>query len=160
MKKGCMISPFKFIVSILTSIAALLITATQVLMGEWIGVLLFAAIGIMFLAEAAVNGSQLILNETGIQKTFLFFNLWFIPWSDIAEVGVIGTRVFCPKPDKTGMRYIYFSEEKLDEDSRFKLALEWPPRRMPYLSYTKERLSNVQFLWAGPIASYQAGDLY
>ncbi len=160
MKKGCMISPFKFTVSILTSAVAFLITATQVLMGEWVGVLLFAAVGVVFSAVAAASGSRIILDETGIQKTCLCFNRCFIPWSDIAEVGVIGTRVFCPKPDKTGMRYIYFSEKKLDDDSRFKLALEWPPRRMLYLSYTKERLSRVQFLWTGPIDSYQAGDIF
>ena len=102
----------------------------------------------------------LSLNETGIQKTFLFFNLWFIPSSDIAEVGVIGTRVFCPKPDKTGMRYIYFSEEKLDEDSRFKLCFRMAAQDVCHIFRTQRSACPMFSFYGLTIASYQAGDLY
>ena len=84
-------------------------------------------------------------------------------WDQIKEVGVVGTKVFngTGKNKKPGRRYIYFSPEELDEDSRFQMTLEWPPsREILYCIYTKYHAEYVQLLWQKPIATYNAGDLF
>ena len=45
--------------------------------------------------------------------------------------------------------------EELDEDSRFNLALNWPPS-IPYTSYGKEKLEKIAIIWKGRISYYNA----
>ena len=106
-------------------------------------------------------GSTLTVDETGVHLAFLGIPRRSVPWSDVQEVGIVGVRVFNNnEPKLTGSRYIYFSPRSLDAAARFKLALEWPPKDMLYVSYTHRRVEEIQLLWTGPIETYNAGDAF
>ena len=155
------VSPFKFAVAAATCIISLLLTAVQLYLQEWAATALFLIIALLFLAVAVINGSVITISPSGISRSFAFISLSRQSWSDIAEVGVIGTKVFNNKDSKrTGTRYIYFSNACLDDEGRFQLALKWPPKGMMYLQYTKERLESVQLLWEKKVESYNAGDVF
>lgn len=154
------IAPFKLAVSGLTSIVSFLMAGVQFYAKDWAGAVLFLIIALLFLAVAVINGSVITVDPSGIRKRFLSFSLGSLSWEEVAEVGVIGTRVFFRRPNRTGTRYIYFSPEPLDENKRFRLALEWPPRKGFYLQYTEKRLEAVHLLWTKEIETYNAGDTF
>lgn len=129
--------------------------------GSWIAAAVFAAVAAVFVYVSVLYGSTLTLDEAGLRRSFFGLRLHTVPWSAIAEVGVVGLKVFNNNdPKRTGTLYLYFSPRALDKDSRFKLALEWPPRDMLYLCYTKDRAAAVRALWSGPIKTFNAGDLF
>lgn len=92
----------------------------------------FTLTGAAFLYILFLYGSTLRISSQGIRKEFLFLPLKTLSWDEIAEVGVLGTKIFNGGSyrKKPGRRYIYFSEKELDDDARFKMALEWPPRNL------------------------------
>ena len=161
MKRQYCVSPFKLAVSICTSLFSFLMAGVQIFLREWPAVILFFSVAVIFFAVAAANGSLIVLSPEGIQKKLAFLTLATLDWSDIKEVGVIGTKVFNGNhPSRTGTRYIYLSTAAFTDQERFRLALAWPPRNMIYLQYSKERLETVQLLWEGKIDTYNAGDVF
>ena len=100
------------------------------------------------------------LDDSGLSKTLFGIKLQHFSWTDIAEVGVAGTRVFNQNnPKRAGSLYLYFSPKALSEEERFDLMLRWPPSKStPYMIFDKQRLTAVQLLWGKKIEKYNAGD--
>lgn len=155
-----MVHPLKFGASLLTILCCLPLAFYAAWLHHWITFGVFLVIAVLFAFVAVNYGSFLIIDESGVRRSFLGISLHSMPWSEIREVGVVGLKVFTRSEKHTGSRYIYFSPRTLDKDSRFRLALEWPPREMLYAGYTKPRLDAIRFLWTGPVESYNAGDLF
>lgn len=133
----------------------------SVAMHNWLALVLFSLFAAVFVVVCVLYGSTLILDEQGLSLRFFGLPLRAMRWSEIAEVGVVGLKVFNNNDARrTGTRYIYFSPRPLDKDARFRLALEWPPRDMLYLCYSKERLQAVQSLQSVAIETFNAGDVF
>ena len=148
-------------VGFLVILGACLLAVLAGVSGSWIAAAVFAAVAAVFVYVSVLYGSTLTLDEAGLRRSFFGLRLHTVPWSAVAEVGVVGLKVFNNNdPKRTGTLYLYFSPRALDKDSRFKLALEWPPRDMLYLCYTKDRAAAVRALWSGPIETFNAGDLF
>ena len=123
----------------------------------------FTLVCAVFLYIMFLYGSTLRVNSEGIRKEFLFIPLKTVSWDDIVEVGVLGTKIFNggAYKKKPGRRYIYFSEKELDGDTRFKMALEWPPLNGElFCIFTKDNYHHIEMQWGGTIEKYNAGDLY
>lgn len=160
-KHQYLIHPLKFGVALCTIVVCILFAVSAALAGNWIPAALFGAVAVVFAFIAVLYGSTLTLDQQGLSRSFFGIPMHRIPWSDIAEVGVVGLKVFNNNDSKrTGTRYIYFSPQPLDKDERFRLALEWPPRNMLYLCYTKDRAVTVQSLWDRTIQTYNAGNIF
>lgn len=158
MKHRYFIHPLKFGVALCTVAACAVLAMAAASAGSWIPAALFGAAAALFLFVSVLYGSTLTLDEKGLSRSFFGIPMHRMPWTEIAEVGVVGLKVFNNNdPKRTGTRYIYFSPHTLDKDGRFRLALEWPPRDMLYLCYTKERATAVQSLWNSTIQTYNAG---
>lgn len=156
-----MIHPFKFGVALCTVAACAFLGILAAVAGNWIPAGLFGAGAVLFIFVAFLYGSTITLDAKGLSRSFFGIPMYHVAWSDIAEVGVVGLKVFNNNDaNRTGTRYIYFSPRSLDKDSRFRLALEWPPRNMLYLCYSKDRLTAVQSLWNSTIETYNAGNIF
>lgn len=155
------ICPQKAAAALLTSAMALVLLATMLYLHEWLGSLLCLLIALVFGGIAALYGATVTLTAQGVTRRLGRWELGAVRWEELREVGVVGTKVFNRSdPKKYGRRFIYFSPERLDEDRRFRLALEWPPGRMLYLEYDKARLEAVQMFWNSDIAEYNCGDIF
>lgn len=159
-KHQFMVHPFKFAAALLTLACCLPLALYAAWLHHWISFAIFLAIAILFGVIAVNYGAVLTIDESGVQRSFLGIPLRRMSWSEIKEVGVVGLKVFSRNSKRTGTRYIYFSPRPLDKDARFRLALEWPPRQMLYASYNRMRVEAIQFLWTGPIETYNAGDVF
>lgn len=156
-----LIHPLKFAAALFTVVACTFLAILAATFRNWIMLLLFTVAAAVFVWVCVLYGSVLTLDAQGLVLRFCGFTLRTVNWSEVAEVGVVGLKVFNNNdPKHTGTRYIYFSPHRLDKDSRFRLALEWPPRDMLYLCYTKERLNAVQSLSSGTVETFNAGDVF
>ncbi len=155
------VQTFKYLISAATAAAALIITIVMCYLSEWLGVLLFFVIVVLFGWFTISNGAVIIVAKDEIRKTFWGITLSRVSWAMVQEVGVVGTKIFKASDTKLqGERYIYLSPKKLDENERFQLALKWPPRNMVYFYYTKERMDQIQLIWDNVVDSYNAGDVF
>ena len=151
----------KYIVSLLTCVAFVALAAVSIFIGRPLSALALMLLAAFFFCVAVAYGRTLTMDSESIRCAFWGIPMRSITWQEIAEVGIVGVKVFNNNnPKNTGRRYIYFSPEPLDNDSRFRLALEWPPRKMPYLLYSKERIDAIQMLWRRKIETYNAGDVF
>ena len=156
-----LIHPLKFAAALFTVVACTFLAILAATFRNWIMLLLFTVAAAVFVWVCVLYGSVLTLDAQGLVLRFCGFTLRTVNSSEVAEVGVVGLKVFNNNdPKHTGTRYIYFSPHRLDKDSRFRLALEWPPRDMLYLCYTKERLNAVQSLSSGTVETFNAGDVF
>ena len=123
------------------------------------GIVVSAILAAVFSAISIRNLSRILISVDRIKVRPLFGKSREYLWEDIKEVGVIGTRIF-PKTTAqgSGRKYIYFSPESLNEDTRFNLALGWPPK-IPYTSHSTEKLDAIALIWKKPIAYYNVPDL-
>lgn len=161
MKCRYYVNPYKFACGLATSVFCAIIGTVQALRHDPISALVFFLIALVFLYTVFLSASIIILDEDGVSCSFLGFSRRCLSWSDIAEVGVLGTKVFNrSNPNKTGEMYIYFSTKPLTDDECFRLGLKWPPHDMIYLLYTKERLQQVQLRWSSFIRTYNTGKLH
>lgn len=161
MKNRYLVHTFKFVVALATCILCLVLAGVMVYLREWIALPILALIFVIFAYVTVLYGSVVSVDEKGVHLTFLGISRRSVPWSDIREVGIVGVKVFNNnEPKLTGSRYIYFSPRTMDDAARFKLALEWPPKDMLYVSYARQRVEEIQLLWTGPIETYNAGDAF
>lgn len=158
-----MADPLKFSAALFTVAVCMFLAWRGFQQGYAFWSVIFVIIALVFFYIMYLYGSVLKINKDGVQKSFLFIPLNFLRWDQIKEIGVVGTKIFNgnSQKKKTGRRYIYISPEELDEGTRFKMALEWPPRReIMYCIYTHQHIDAIQYLWGKPIAKYNAGNIF
>ena len=161
MKKTYMIYPFKFIVSLVTFLFSTILAVTLFSISRLPSAVVFTVIAILFLAVAILYGSKITLDDTGLTCTFLLINRRHVDWNEIAEVGIVGSKVFRNDDRKdVGTLYLYFSPVTLTEQERFELVLHWPPFDKLFLKYSPNRLEAIQQYWSGNIVFYHAGDVF
>lgn len=156
-----LIHPLKFAAALFTVVVCTFLAILAAGFHNWLALAVFTLAALVFVWVGVLYGSVLTLDAQGLSLRFCGVRLRAMRWSEVAEVGVVGLKVFNNNdPKRTGTRYIYFSPRRLDKDSRFRLALEWPPRDMLYLCYTRERLTAVQSLQSGTVEAFNAGDIF
>ncbi len=155
-----MINPFKCLAAIASSLLFAALAIAMVSTSRWLSVCVFGLLALLFGYIGLTAGCILHLDDSGLSKTLFGIKLQHFSWTDIAEVGVAGTRVFNQNnPKRAGSLYLYFSPKALSEEERFDLMLRWPPSKStPYMIFDKQRLTAVQLLWGKKIEKYNAGD--
>ncbi len=66
----------------------------SVAMHNWLALVLFSLFAAVFVVVCVLYGSTLILDEQGLSLRFFGLPLRAMRWSEIAEVGVVGLKVF------------------------------------------------------------------
>ena len=158
-----MADPLKCFAALFSCAVLLFLAWEGCRMGYILIAIICALLAAVFAYIVFLYGSVIHLSAEGVRKEFLMIPIKTYSWDQIREVGVVGTRIFNGngKNKKPGRRYIYFSPEELDEESRFQMTLEWPPRNgILYCVYSRYHIDEVQFFWAKPIAKYNAGDIF
>lgn len=160
-KKRYHADTFKYGVALATCGVSLLIGLLALQFHAWITAILFLACAGCFGWIAFRYGTVVHIDIDGLRCTFWGREYRKMDWSEIAEVGVVGLKVFNNNdPKHTGTRYFYFSPEPLDKDRRFRLVLEWPPKKMIILHFSPDSLHAVQMEWGGKIETFNAGDIF
>lgn len=152
----------KTITALAVSIFCLVVAAILLPLGRTGSVVVFFSIGLLFTVVAAVNGAVIRLDQNGITKTILGIPLHHVDWSQVKEVGVCGTNPLNKgQTKKTGRLCIYCSVEALDDDARYAMILNWPPKQTKqlYFAFSRERLEALRLLWRGEMEEYNIGDL-
>ena len=158
-----MADPLKFFAGLFSSIVLVYLAWESFVLGYILLGIIFLLLTAVFCYIVFLYGAVLHLSAEGVRNKFLMFTLKAYSWDQIREVGVTGTKVFngTSKKRKPGRRYIYLSPEEMDEESRFKMTLEWPPQNgILYCLYTRQHIEAIQYLWAKPIAKYNSGDIF
>lgn len=159
MKNKYFADPYKFGVALGTVAVCLVLCLWNVLRGEPRG-LWFLLPALPFVYVAWLYGAVIETSPEGVSQKRVGVPARTLAWPEVAEMGVVGTKVFNRgSPNKTGALYIYFSPVALDEESRFQLALKWPPKEQLYMLYLKERMDAVRPLWFGKVQAYNTGKL-
>lgn len=128
----------------------------------WPEFIVFATLGGVFCRQFIANAAYIELTDQSVSMKFLGYPRRSMLWSDIQEVGIIGENVFSRKKRgkrKSGDKFIYFSPERMNRDSRFQMIVNWPPKKCLYIEYTPEALEHVQLIWNRPVKYYNAEDL-
>lgn len=124
------------------------------------GAIVFVLLGLLFLAVAVNSATVVLISRKGVECVPVFGRKKSLEWSEIREVGILGTSfLFKENKGKRNRKYIYFSSEKLDEDLRFKLMAAWPSSKVPYITFSKKHFEEVQLLWQKEILFYNVGNL-
>ena len=149
--------PYKLAAAVGTVAVCVLLCLLNVLRGDARG-LLFLVPALPFLYVAYLYGAAVEVLPGEIRVIRFGKVARSLPWPEVAEMGVAGTRVFNRNhPSKTGALYIYFSPVRLGEEERFQMALKWPPKEQIYLLYTKERMDSIRPLWFGKVEKFNTG---
>lgn len=161
MKHRFMVNPILCTVSGVVCLAFVLMGGIMLFsLQRLVSALIFFAFGVLFLGVAIHFGAILIIDREGITRSVLGIQRKYLPWEKVKEVGVAGTRVVKdPKSKHVGTLYIYFSEEALDKDSRFRYMLSWPHWNHCYLLFSHKRVTAVQMIWDRKIETFNIGDL-
>ena len=141
----CRVDAVKAIVGALTCAAFLTIGVVAASLRYAVLAVITISLGIIYLGLAMKNGAVLVLDDAGIRRMCLGREIRRWSWSEIREYGIMGTRVFgSQKAINNGTRYIYFSENTMDDQERFKMALNWPPKKCAYALYTDELMHSAK----------------
>ena len=154
------IHTIKFIISCAMAMFCIPLALYFLVSTYMIAGLVFGAIGCVYVIMAYRLGGVVSVDADGVMAACLFGRKRRMSWRDVRETGVIGLNVFNQNTsNRTGPKYIYFSERILTRDERFLAALKWPPADLIYMRYDLERLKNVRKYWKEPITLYNTGNL-
>ncbi|MDF2510749.1 MAG: hypothetical protein K0S04_615 [Herbinix sp.] len=161
MKKKYRIDTLKASVSTATVLFCFTIFVSLIIIHRFGSAAVFFLIGLIFIRPMLIYGTTISVEASGIRSFFLWKTLKFLSWEEITEVGVAGTRIFHKKDTKkTGTLYIYISKVALTDEDRFNMMLNFPPKDIIFLTYSKQRLDAIQMLFSNKIQTYNAGDLH
>ena len=148
------------LVSVFSALLFLMTTAALFSVSNWVFGILTLAMSLFFVLMAFRNAQRIEINETGIVRSGLFTEKKVMRWEEIREIGVTGTKVFNQNhKNRTGALYIYVSPVKMNDDERFQMILDWPPKDKIYFIYGPERIQEIQMFYTGRIVTYNTGDL-
>lgn len=128
----------------------------------WLELVFFVVLGLLFARQFYLNTSYIKMDKTSLRLMFAGLTREELLWADVKEVGVIGEAVFSytkKGKSKTGEKFIYVSPIAMNEQSRFQMILNWPPKAGLYMEYTYEVLEHTQVLWKGPVKYYNVEEL-
>ena len=80
-------------------------------------------------------------------------------WSDVKEIGLIMEHRYHHKK-RGGEKYIYFSPHKMTASERYKMILNWPPKKMLSMEYSEKRLEYVMTIWGKELKAYNVEELF
>lgn len=159
MQNRYLIDPLKFVIALLTAIALILLGAVAWMSNRYVSMAIYFLLGGVFLYVVFIYGSIVTVSERGVVCRFAGITRHSFLWTNISEVGVVGTKVFNRvNPKKTGSLYIYFSPTFMDDKERFDLVMKWPPSKLIFLKYNKKRMDSIQIIWSRKITEYNTGD--
>lgn len=138
-------APFLICIYIVSLILFIFLAITSYLTERNTSAIVFLVFSVLCFLGISINWMIVTINGDGIRYSCFFKRAVNIRWDEIQEVGIIGEAVF-GKPGKKksgGVKHIYFSKAVLDENKRFRLALCWPDKNVPYIRYTKDNIAFV-----------------
>ena len=160
MKKTYLVDTFKAAVSMATALFSLTIVISLIFIHRFGSAAVFFLIGLIFIKPMLTYGAFVSVDQTGIRLSLPWKTLQSFTWDEVAEVGVAGTKLFSRKDSKnTGSLYIYISDTAFTDEERFDMMLNWPPKNMIFLTYSKQRLDQIQMRFSNKIQTYNAGDI-
>lgn len=147
---GCLVAEFTAI--IFAWMTALAFQCHKVFLA-----LIFVTLSLLYVCIALRNGTVVQISKDGVTLQILGRCIRRLPWENVEEVGVLGTRIFASqKSKKHGLLYMYYSERKLTQEERFELCLKWPPKKIIYHCFSKDIKVCMEKFWQKEIASYNA----
>lgn len=156
-----MSDPVKFAIYGTVSLLLLVAGFAGLAYKEWVFAGLFIFACGAFVVFATEYSTILEFSHAGIRRKRLpGVRGEMLLFSEIKEVGIIGTNVFNPTPDKgnkTGVLYMYFSPRAYHIAERRKLVYALP-RNMYYMRLTDKRYEEVCRFWEKEIVQYNTGD--
>ena len=161
MKKTYLVDTFKAAVSIATILFSLIIVISLIILHRFGSAAAFFLVGLVFIKPMLTYGASVSVDQTGVRCFLPWKTLQAFTWDEIGEVGVAGTKLFTRKDAKnTGALYIYLSKTAFTDEERFDLMLNWPPKNLIFLTYSKQRLDEIQMRFSNKIQTYNAGDIH
>ncbi len=160
MRRKYIMDPVTCIEAFVTAFTFIAVANVMIIIARPGSAFVFFALGILFAVIAVRNGRSVVIGEDGVYSSFFGLFSRYMSWDDIEETGVAGMRIFFkPSNTKAGDRYIYLVPRKLDDQERFSMILNWPPKDGIYLRYSSERYSAIRYRWDKEIIEYNAGEL-
>lgn len=160
MKKKFVVNPGLCIFSIFLSIFFAAMCIVMLRIGRPGSAAFFGVLLIPFVYLSVFYGASVEIDEEGIIRYVLGRPGRTVLWNDLREVGIVGLRLFYKgKKNRTGTKYLYFSEKEMTEEERFKLTLEWPPARMLFVIYSPECYQRIHQLWGKKIEQYNVSNM-
>jgi len=161
MKKTYLVDPFKAAVSIATVLFSLMIVISLIIIHRLGSAAVFLLVGLLFVKPMLTYAASVCVDQEGIRCFLPRKALKTFTWDEIEEVGVAGTKLFTRKDSgNTGSLYIYVSKTAFTDEDRFDMMLHWPPKDLIYLTYSKQRLDEIQMRFSRKIQTYNAGELH
>lgn len=161
MKKTYLVDTFKAAVSIATVLFSLTIVISLIIIHRFGSAAVFFLIGLIFIKPMLTYAAKVSVDQTGIRCFLPWKTLQTFSWDEIAEVGIAGTKLFTRKDAKnTGSLYIYISKNAFTDEERFDMMFNWPPKDLIFLTYSKQRLDEIQMRFSNKIQTYNAGDIH
>ncbi len=160
MKHQYYVNPFKCFIALTYTVFLFITGAAMLSITRPLPAIIAIALGSVFAVVTLRNGAVIHVNEAGIYKSILGFVTVQWKWGEIHEMGVCGTKVFnIHHTEKVGSLYIYLSRNTLNEQERFDMIFNWPPKDKVYFVYNKKYLKALQMLSEGKIETYNVGNL-
>lgn len=159
-KQGFIVDMGKAAVSMLTGVILAVAAGVMFYKEQWGALFVFLVFAVPYLAAGIWNASEICWDREGVSRKIFGILIKKLSWSEICEIGVMGTKVFNHRnPKKTGRMYIYFSEKAMSDKERFRTMLRWPPLNKMYLLYQADRIDALRRCYEGVIETYNVGDL-
>ena len=83
MKYSFMISPFKFLISLITAVFSLILAIAMIPISRPGSFALFLLIAILFFVIAIINGSRICMDEQKVSRMLFHFTFESYSWDDI-----------------------------------------------------------------------------
>lgn len=154
MKRNFIVYPFKMIAGLSTFVVCAGVSVTLLATGKALEPIPFALVAILFLIVGLNYACTISIDDTEIRRSLFGYPLRCLPWDQIHEIGIVGTKVFGNTDAKKNSLFIYISPNTLTDSSRFQMILQWPPKNQLYLEYSQAAFDVIQLHWSGEIKTY------
>lgn len=102
----------------------------------YIGAAVFAALDALYAYHAVKCIGMIHVDDDLVTYRILGKTVLSLRWDELREVGLINKK------------YIYFSKDEMDNDSRFEMCFHWPPKDKIYFRASRRAQSSVELLWS------------
>lgn len=153
-----LVDPLKCFAGAATFVVLAVVAVVLVVMGEYLSAAIFFAVGVLFIPETLPYAGIVSIDATGVHCARLGRAPLSLAWSDVAEVGAAGSRVFRHgKESSPGRIYFYFSPVEMTDDDRFNMMFRFPPKDKVVLRSSDAARRALRQYWSGPVQEYQTG---
>lgn len=150
-----LLNPYRSALFFAASIVFLVLAVLAVQSHKAVLIIIYSALCLFYIFIGIRCLSAVIIDKEGVKIKGIGTPVRSVSWAEISEVYIANLRVIKnSEKNKIGQLYLCFAPDRLLDEEKMSICLNWPPKDMLYVRFSPRVLKEVKKYWQEDVSLF------